>query len=376
MNTMSIFLICFLLTTCNATNRSVLFKHIFKNYEVDVAPYENASQPLDVTMYIYLQKILDVRARQQIFESTFWFFMSWKDDRLAWNPEIYKGIDSIHTTSSKVWNPAYVCMVNDIGMESCFREGSTVTVLYTGEVIFSKSLDGATQCNINAKKYPFDVQKCSIDIGSAFHKSKFIHFNLTSSYFGLDLYSKSEEWSVVNTSVSTYSIKDFHEMIFEGLHFEIVIERQPGSVIVSYILPVMLLSIVNLCSFVLPSECGEKMGTSVAIFLTFAVFLTFVSQFMPVSEDTPHFTIYLTFQLVLSGLVIIMETIVLKYKFDWRENLVGEIQMNENNESENPKISKDLRRHKINIKYLDRYMMIIYLILNLISILIFFVGTQ
>ncbi|XP_062601027.1 neuronal acetylcholine receptor subunit alpha-3-like [Saccostrea cucullata] len=368
------FITLMLITLCKAGNRSELFETLFKQYDPDAGPYDNASFPLDVSMSVYLQKILDVKARDQSFSSTFWFFMSWKDERLEWNPEMYKGIDSIHTTSSKVWNPAFVCIVNDIGMESCFREGSTVSVLHTGEVIFSKSLDGATQCNINAKKYPFDVQKCSIDIGSAFRRSNVIFFNLTSSYFGLDLYSRSEEWEVLDTSISKYFTLESHDMIFEGLQFEILIKRRPTNVIVSYLLPVLLLSIVNLCSFVLPIECGEKMGTSVAVFLTFAVFLTLLSESFPVSEDTPLFTIYLTFQLVLSGLVIIMETFVLKYHIDKRNCLeVGVLMDGIDEQKERPKKSL---RNKMTIKRLDNLMMILYIILNLISLITFLAGTQ
>ncbi|XP_062601025.1 neuronal acetylcholine receptor subunit alpha-3-like [Saccostrea cucullata] len=369
----SLFTTFLFLAICEAANRSALFKNLFKQYDPDVGPYENSSQPLDVAMSLYLQKILEVKARLQTFSSTFWFFMSWKDDRLEWDPALYNGINSIQTNSAKVWNPAFVCIVNDIGMESCFREGSTVTVLNTGEVIFSKSLDGATQCNINAKKFPFDVQKCSIDIGSAFRRSNVIFFNLTSSYFGLDLYTGSEEWNVLDATVSKYFIQENRDMIFEGLQFEIHLERRPLNVIVSYILPVLLLSTVNLCSFVLPIECGEKMGTSVAVFLTFAVFLTLLSESMPVSEDTPIFAIYLTFQLALSGFVIIMETIVLRYHIERLTHVEANVLVDGTMEIDKSKKKTD---KKIRIKRLDNFIMLVYVILNFISFITFLVGTQ
>lgn len=78
----------------------------------------------------------------------------------------------------------------------------------------------------------------------------------------------------------------------------------------------MILSVLNLFCFGVPIESGEKMGFCMAIFLTFAVFLTIINDSMPKSSDkVPYFTVYLITQLVVSGLVVVLETPVLFVHF-------------------------------------------------------------
>lgn len=63
------------------------------------------------------------------------------------------------------------------------------------------------------------------------------------------------------------------------------------------------------------------MGFAMAIFLTFAVFLTIINDSMPKSSDViPYFTIYLLTQLVISGLVVVLETFVLLVHFHFSTN--------------------------------------------------------
>lgn len=63
------------------------------------------------------------------------------------------------------------------------------------------------------------------------------------------------------------------------------------------------------------------MGFAMAIFLTFAVFLTIINDSMPKSSDTiPYFTIYLLTQLVISGLVVVLEAFVLLVHFHFSTN--------------------------------------------------------
>lgn len=58
------------------------------------------------------------------------------------------------------------------------------------------------------------------------------------------------------------------------------------------------------------------MGFAMAIFLTFAVFLTIINDSMPKSSDAlPYFTIYLITQLVISGLIVMLEAFVLLVHF-------------------------------------------------------------
>lgn len=97
------------------------------------------------------------------------------------------------------------------------------------------------------------------------------------------------------------------------INMYVVLKRRPLFLTLSLVLPVIALSIMNAFCFLLPIESGEKMGLSVALFLTFAVFGSILSDAMPKNSDNISlFIVYVTIQIFLSGFSVVMETIVLR----------------------------------------------------------------
>lgn len=95
------------------------------------------------------------------------------------------------------------------------------------------------------------------------------------------------------------------------INMYVVLKRRPLFLTLSLVLPVITLSIMNAFCFLLPIESGEKMGLSVALFLTFAVFGSILSDAMPKNSDNISlFIVYVTIQIFLSGFSVVMETII------------------------------------------------------------------
>ena len=59
------------------------------------------------------------------------------------------------------------------------------------------------------------------------------------------------------------------------------IKRLATYYIVSVVFPVLFLSLTATLVFALPADSGEKMGTSITVLLSFAVYLTIVSENIP-----------------------------------------------------------------------------------------------
>lgn len=93
----------------------------------------------------------------------------------------------------------------------------------------------------------------------------------------------------------------------------VVFRRKPLFPTLSLVVPIIALSIMNVFCSVLPIESGEKVGMSMALFLTFAVFGSILSDEKPKnSRNISWFMVYVTIQIIVSGLNVIIETIVLR----------------------------------------------------------------
>ena len=108
---------------------------------------------------------------------------------------------------------------------------------------------------------------------------------------GIDLseYETNPSWDIVDTSWKA----DFSK-VESSITFSITLKRKPLYAILTIVFPLLLLSLLNIAAFILPSDGGEKSGYAVTIFLAFVVFLTIVESTLPPSSDTiAVFSIYI-----------------------------------------------------------------------------------
>lgn len=128
---------------------------------------------------------------------------------------------------------------------------------------------------------------------------------------GIDLYfyEPNPSWEILDTSWSQDTTSSE-----SSITFTIKLKRKPLYVMLSIVLPIMLLSLLNIFTFVLPSHGGEKAGYAVTIFLAFAVFLTIVTTTLPEnSESVALFSIYVILMTSMSTLITIIALIECRF---------------------------------------------------------------
>ncbi|KAH3781616.1 hypothetical protein DPMN_159516 [Dreissena polymorpha] len=120
--------------------------------------------------------------------------------------------------------------------------------------------------------------------------------------FDLDYYETNSEWDIVNTSWHVY--RDQQDA---AINFKMTLKRKPMYFMMSVLLPICILSILNICVFMIPVNSGEKASYAVTVFLSFAVFLTIVSDNHPQNfESTPLITSFLVMQTTVSALTTML----------------------------------------------------------------------
>ena len=129
---------------------------------------------------------------------------------------------------------------------------------------------------------------------------------------GIDLeeYQTNSEWDMIDSTATVEEESDEAAVIYT-----LKIKRKPRYMVLSIILPVLMLSVLNLFVFVLPCDSGEKASYAVTVFLAFAVFLTIISAALPTnSESLSIFSVYIIILTVQSTLITMIALTVLRIR--------------------------------------------------------------
>ncbi|XP_048738639.2 acetylcholine receptor subunit beta-type unc-29-like [Ostrea edulis] len=293
---------------------NILLSDLFNGYNPQIKPVKNHSDDALVGVQLIPFLIRKVDEKLQTFSTSLWVGYYWRDENLQWNPNNYSGITGLRVNIDQIWIPG-ICIVNELTDQKClnFDEKGMAFIMPDGYVFYNKPMESTIQCILDISAYPFDEQVCTYifyPYSTVAHNFLYIE---KETYIVLRYFQPNEEWEVKSTSKSFTIDASTPDWPVQTARLSIVLKRRPYYVIINVFVPIFILSILNLMTFLLPVESGEKMGMTLAIFLTFAVFVTLISDSMPKSSDNlSFFGNYVAGQLIISGITIVLETIVIK----------------------------------------------------------------
>lgn len=363
--------------------------HAYNRYRKPVKIYNRKVQ-VGLGLHILSLPKLDIRS--QTLHTAIWLRVDWTDEYLRWNSGDFSGINFLRLPADKVWIPA-VCNMHEISGRRCLtyssveNTNSEVEIESNGHVSLSEAMESIILCSFNVQKFPFDIQICTFTFFASTKQSHSLELMHNQSSFDSRYFIGNEEWGLISTNVQKNAWK---------LEMKIELRRRPLFLTLTLVFPIITLSFMNVFCFVLPIESGEKMGMSVAVFLTFAVFGSILSDSMPKdSENISLFIVYVTVQIFLSGLSVVLETIVLRiyhaelgpfsrfFEFEQNKNTVSPSSDHIEKKSMNleNECNMDLKlidqsqtnlgeKWKTKAKTLDRYLLIFNLLTNVITFII------
>ena len=157
-----------------------------------------------------------------------------------------------------------------------------VMVVYTGQVVWYRSGEFVTSCEINAFYLPFDHQNCPIIVT---HLVATAEYNNLTAYDANPKYDKmipSNEWTLLHANTTEDHIQEADYTLAE-VTFTLALKRQSGYYLITIILPTIGLSVVGLMGFLLPPDCGEKISLSVACMMAFFITQMTIAEHLPSS---------------------------------------------------------------------------------------------
>ncbi|KAL3854934.1 hypothetical protein ACJMK2_014169 [Sinanodonta woodiana] len=302
-----------LFTTDATTLRSTNLKDA--TYDPVVRPAET----INVKAGFSLFSIDTVDTAQQSLTVTGWITLTWNDYRLAWQPSSFGGIKEIHVLPSEVWKPE-VIIINSVADRGVIHDDNLqLTVTYTGDVLWEPPGLYSTHCEIDITYYPFDRQKCIIEMTSWSMTKDHLELDHASDDIDTEDFRIDGEWNLYRTSVEDKDLPDTKPdgtvETFSQLDFILVLERRPAFYAINYLLPIIAASFLSCVVFLVPMHSKEKVSFILTLILSIAVLLTLIASVLPhTSLTTSVLGIYLAttmFLSVISAVITVLLLIIL-----------------------------------------------------------------
>ena len=292
--------------TSNSTDMTALHTDLLNGYMKAVRPGTNYSKPTSVNSafnFVSLRKVDEINAE---FELIGYFIINWKDERLAWDPSAYGDIKSTTFQSTDIWIPYIMLGSVSTKLMRLHTDMSLVTVTYDGNSMWYPGDVYKGACVIDIWKYPADVQTC---------KFFFMFWGSSVNDIGLvvqekvaksALYTPNPNWIVLDKMPASFS----DTLGTPQMLVEVNIERRQKFSIINILLPMLFISLGNVCVFLLPPDSGERIGFSITFLLAISVFITIVSDTLPqVSYPNAPLISIVVFALLVVSIAIMVCTI-------------------------------------------------------------------
>ncbi|XP_046562548.1 acetylcholine receptor subunit alpha-1-A-like [Haliotis rubra] len=305
--------VCLTLTLSVCNGASIhdarrLQSYLFSNYTSEHRPLNNQSETVKVSASVNLLDIIDFDDVKQQFICNALFIIDWKDEFLVWDPEDFGGIKYFTFNNGyKAWFPS-LTVTNTLEKRDVFKEDTQrMTVFSNGTVLWFPSAILKTSCPLNVRTFPFDVQECSIYLMAVHYTAKEVEFVTGSDKVHVDRFQRSDQWDLLDTSLSSIRTGDVDKW-----RITLRFQRRPLFYVLNVLIPIVILSILNMAVFAVPVESGEKLSFAVTVLLSLIVFMTFVSELIPkTSTGISMLTGYLTTVTASSAVNVMLIIVVL-----------------------------------------------------------------
>ena len=143
-------------------------------------------------------------------------------------------------------------------------------------------------CSADILLFPFDSQECEVQLMAEDFDSH-VTFQTLSDGVDLQYAETNSEWSIIATSAEIF----INRPGLEQLNYKLTLKRHSKFIFLNLVVPIILLSFVNLLVFCISVTSGERASLAFTILLTFVVFMIMVATMLPADDVISIFSIFL-----------------------------------------------------------------------------------
>ena len=172
-----------------------------------------------------------------------------------------------------------------------------------------------TECGIEVKYFPFDIQKCQLKFGSLVYGARTMNIEpLKTIIFPASYFQENGEWNIYKVKMTRS--EQYYQCCPDDPFVEITVTIEMGRESMDYfinlIVPCCLISSMIFLGFILPPESGERIGLSITVLLAMTVFQQLTSEIMP-SYDFPILGQYYFAIIMEIGASVVVTTMILNF---------------------------------------------------------------
>ncbi|XP_071824533.1 neuronal acetylcholine receptor subunit alpha-6-like [Apostichopus japonicus] len=271
-------------------------------------PVLNASDPVNVTLSLQIYAMVDLNEKDQTITTASWITLTWRDERLTWDPNEFEGSDNVIVYYDEIWTPSIVLTyaVKLDGMQVVTVDRGTIKLYYDGSVVLGTPYIQTTQCQMIIYYFPFDTQTCLLIFTPENQSTKELNFTTTTSWYPSSIVNN--QWELLAFTATNYQADlEFSETLhtFQTGIYSLSLKRDPNYYITTIVIPSTLLCLMSYATFLAPPDSGERIGLGVSMVLGLTVFQLLVTNILPTaSKNAPIISTYLTNTFVLSCLAV------------------------------------------------------------------------
>lgn len=233
----------------------ILITTLLNGYNKNIRP----DTQVFIEMKANIQQIVNIDEKQQIMTSSFFISQGWIDLRLSWTPNVTnENISVIMLPVKSIWIPDTMILNSaDTNSYLSVTDYSYASINYSGEVyLILPALTIKTRCMMNAQKFPFDKQMCSINLTSWSQGTNRITYSDNGSYtMDTSEYIEHALWELERTDIVVIEAGDrawFEETDSDVISIQLYLTRKPLFFLMNGIFACFILNCVTLISYVLP----------------------------------------------------------------------------------------------------------------------------
>jgi uncharacterized OB-fold protein len=289
-------------------------EQLLSNYTNYIRPRINQSDLVDISVQPYIYAILKFDEAQGVFSWHGTFMIAWMDDFNKWNANANDDLFTLNLPAKQVWIPKI--LIKNANKRTFFSfdndfDYMTTIVKYKYNGSAHVEVGGIieTTCEAQMLYYPADRQVCSLQLYVEDDGIRFVEISGYTVYPSYtEWFEQNSEWEMLNMTSTIHNSR--------YLQFDMYIKRKPLFLCITLVLPIILVSIVNLFVFILPIGSGERTSFSVTLFLTFVIVAMTVADSLPHGNQMSIFSSILVIRLVVSSLTTIMAIVTISFHYD------------------------------------------------------------
>uniref|UniRef100_A0A915ING5 Uncharacterized protein n=1 Tax=Romanomermis culicivorax TaxID=13658 RepID=A0A915ING5_ROMCU len=252
-----------------------------QNYNPLARPVKNSNDSVLVYLGLILQQVLDVDEKnEQIHTSVVLHYIAVKlkmtsNNRLLQpSPVLFKGL--------------HLKLSFSVAEQFDRTFPADIIVKHTGHVTWKTPAIMVSSCNMNVRWFPFDEQKCKLKFGSWTYGSLKINLKPDARELDVSECKPNGEWTILNDTAASVESKVYAccpDEPYPSITFVIHIRRRTLFYGFNLIIPSLLITMMTVLGFTLPTEAGEKLTLETTILMSVCFMLGLVADQTPATSE-------------------------------------------------------------------------------------------